>query len=73
VPEYKVEHADKDSCFLRASKKDLTAALSRSRLYIAIDLIESYVLFLNISATNLRAATPFRSATRTTLRYLTPV
>jgi hypothetical protein len=51
----------------------MAAVLSRSRLYIAIDLIESSVLFLCISATDLREATPYISATRIALRYLTPV
>jgi hypothetical protein len=53
--------------------EDMAAALSSSHQYIAIDLIKSSVLFFGISATDLRAATPFLSATRTTLRYLTPV
>jgi hypothetical protein len=66
VREYKVVQITRDSCFL-------TATLSSSCLYIAIDLIEPSVLLLSISATDLRAATPFLSATRTALRYLTPV
>src|SRR5215216_2887886 len=40
--------------------------------YMAIRFNVSYVLFFNISATDLRAATPFRSACNTTFIHLSP-
>ena len=47
----------------------LLLASSITRWYLAIVLIESCVLFFNISATDLRAATPCLSHS-TALRYL---
>ena len=52
------------------TQKEFLLASSITHWYSAIDLIESSALFLNISATDLRAATSYLSAYSTALRYL---
>ena len=52
------------------TQKEFLLASSITRWYSAIDLTESSALFLNISATDLRAATPCLSAYSRALRYL---
>ena len=52
------------------TQKEFSLASSITRWYSAIDLIESSMLFLNISETDLRAATPCLSTYSITLRNL---